>query len=103
MQEVSLAAAANVAILETVGGEIQQMNDAIENIAAIAQENAAASEEMGASTHEITDQVVELSSGLNELDQQILRLQGIADTIAQSGSKSMLGTDEKLNASRRAA
>jgi methyl-accepting chemotaxis protein len=86
MQKAALVADSNQTILESVGQDISQVNDAIENIASVSEENAAASEEMSASTEEMSAQVQELLAGLQELDHQVGRLHEIREIASSTGN-----------------
>lgn len=91
MVAVDKAAQQNQEILSLVDDEISAVNVAIENIAAVTEENSASSEEVGAATQEMSAQVEELVASVHELDQQIAALEAVAARAAAAVSKSSHG------------
>lgn len=79
METVSTIASENQEVLDQVSLEIRQVNESVENIAAITEENAASTEEAGANAEEMTSLVTTLAQNVEDLDVSIKNLRGVID------------------------
>lgn len=92
MSQVEKVSAENTAILETVKVEIEVVNDAINNIAAITQENSASSQEVSATAETVMQQVASLASNVAELDNQIRHLKAIGESAREAAQRVSTGS-----------
>ena len=88
MNEVTEAAKVNEEILGKVEAEISTVNEAIENVAAITEENSASGQQMSAASEELSAQVEELVASVCELDQQVAVLAQVAKKASSAISSS---------------
>lgn len=97
MSKVEDVSRDNTEILDAVEIEITQVNDAIENIAAITQENSASSEEVSAAAEEMNAQIAELVESVGQLDRQISSLNAIAENARAAVSKASKNVQKKTD------
>lgn len=103
MEEVNQVTEQNLNRLNKIGQDIQDVNHAIEGIAAIAEENSASVQEMSANTQQMSDQVHAVADGVSQVQDNMKALNEAISSASDEVKWSRKSSDQRKMPDMRSA